>query len=246
LAGGQYGEFTCATCHQPGTSNVKRIRTTITAPNSPTHDFPGSAVVLLDVTSDNTGTPPSDPADFGDDLGGHATSNRICEVCHSQNKYHNYDTANNPGGLTHNNQYDCVSCHKHGSGFSGGGSCDSCHDYPPDPSGGNAAFAVEGEGAHVKHVNHIAALASVTLDPNVDGFGDANTTAVCGVCHDMNGGNHETGGGTRNINFNGSLTNRFGSSGTPTYNGVQDTGSAVTPKTCSNVRCHFQATPWWE
>jgi len=64
----------------------------------------------------------------------------------------------------------------------------------------------------------------------------------------MNGASHEMGGGAganRNINFNGSTAFQFGPS-VPSYNGVEDVSSATTPKTCSNINCHFQATPWWE
>lgn len=63
------------------------------------------------------------------------TSTRICEVCHSKNRYHNYDsTLNvaNGGDFTHNNAGDCTACHPHSSGFTpAGGACDSCHGNPP-------------------------------------------------------------------------------------------------------------------
>jgi hypothetical protein len=168
---------------------------------------------------------------------------------------HAFNQAANSG---HENSKDCTSCHKHNDGFSkAGATCDSCHGYPPQPADatttpvrvddGKAYQAVEGKGAHVEHVNHLAALAGVTLDPNSDGYGDVNVSKVCGVCHDMNGATHEMGGGAganRIINFNGSNAFQFG--GAPTYNGIEDDPSATTPKTCSNINCHFQATPWWE
>jgi hypothetical protein len=242
VAGGKYGEFTCGTCHAKNTGNIKRVVNLRTAaPDTSKGDFPGSGAAVSFLSA-AAGT-----SDFGNDAGGHAASNRICEVCHSATKYHNYDTANNSGGLTHNNGGDCVSCHKHSEAFKGGGACDSCHGYPPTSTDGKGYQAVEGKGAHLKHVNHIAALAAVTLDPNVDGFGDPNTTAVCGVCHDLStAANHETSGGSRSVAL--PVGYQFGP-GAPSYNGVQGLTSGApdnTPKTCSNIACHFQSSPWWE
>jgi predicted CxxxxCH...CXXCH cytochrome family protein len=123
-ATGKYGEFSCNTCHERGSGNIKRIKTSIAAPNG-SDLFPievaAGTVSFLD-TRDGT-------SDFGDDAGGHASSNRICEGCHSQNKYHNYNTANNSDGFNHENQKDCIACHNHSKGF--GASCDTCHGNPP-------------------------------------------------------------------------------------------------------------------
>jgi hypothetical protein len=259
VANAKYGEFTCATCHEPATTNIKRIRTVLpNAPDISKGDFPGAggAISFLDATVPTT--------DFGDDTAApRGSSNRICEACHTYDAskangvfVHAYDQQVAAG---HEDSKDCTTCHKHNDGFSkAGATCDSCHGYPPQP--GDAAVtpvrtddgfgyqAVEGKGAHAEHVNHLATLAGVTLDPNSDGFGDANVTAVCGVCHDMNGATHEMSGGAaanRNINFNGSAAFQFGPAA-PSYNGVEDVSSGTTPKTCSNINCHYQATPEWE
>ncbi|MCK4507752.1 MAG: CxxxxCH/CxxCH domain-containing protein, partial [Desulfuromonadales bacterium] len=121
---GKYGEFTCGTCHARGTGNIKRIKKNLVAPNG-SDKFPievdAGTVTFLD-TRDGS-------SDFGDDAGTHATSNKICESCHSQNQFHNYDTVNNTGGLSHENLKDCISCHLHSKGF--GASCDDCHGNPP-------------------------------------------------------------------------------------------------------------------
>ncbi len=245
IAGARYGEFTCATCHTPNTTNIKRVRTTITTPDTAIATLPGDGVTIsfLDATDPTT--------DFGDDSDApRASSNRVCEVCHTYDagqtvgvNKHAFDQQVNS---SHENAKDCTVCHKHNAGFAAeGGSCDSCHGYPPDPADAYSYQAVEGKGAHVKHVNHLAALAGITLDPNNDSFGDANVTIVCGVCHDMSAATHEMGGGNRLINFNSSTTFQFGAS-TPAYNGTEGVGSATTPKTCSNINCHYQATPWWE
>jgi hypothetical protein len=255
IAGGKYGEFSCGTCHVSGSSNVKRIRTTLpNAPDTAKGDFPGAGGAIVFLDADYNGTTDVTPADFGDDsTAPRASSNRICEVCHTYDNTgaagvnkHAYNQQVTSG---HKDGENCLSCHPHNDGFSkSGATCDSCHAYPPDPADGKTYQAVEGKGAHVAHVNHLTALLGITLDPNSDSFGDVNVTAVCGVCHDMNGATHETGGGAganRLINFNSSTAFQFGPS-SPAYNGVEDVSSATTPKTCSNLSCHFQDTPWWE
>jgi hypothetical protein len=108
----------------------------------------------------------------------------------------------------------------------------------------------EGKGAHIAHVDHIEALyvagGGSALDAANDSFGDAKTTAICGVCHNMNAANHDTdGNGTRDINFNGSVAYQFGSSA-PSYNGIPGGAGAANAKTCSNVSCHFTTTPEWQ
>ncbi len=123
VAGGQYGEFVCETCHTDTTINIKRIKQTITAPNSPTNDFPGSSVVFDD--------PREGTSNFGDDLGGHSTSNKICETCHTQTSYHRYNTSGQTK-LDHNNQRNCTQCHYHKNSFKGlGGDCTGCHNGIP-------------------------------------------------------------------------------------------------------------------
>jgi hypothetical protein len=156
----------------------------------------------------------------------------------------------------------CTACHGHSGSDAthidgilqaAAGACNTCHDYDVDLATGDWGKnpkAVEGWGAHAVHINHLKTLASVSLNPNGDVFGGANFNAVCGVCHTHQSGNHDMGGtpNTRTINFgDGQNTYMFSAvTGTITYNGVTGVSSATTPKTCSNVSCHFQATPWWQ
>ncbi|RII25648.1 MAG: hypothetical protein CXR31_13850 [Geobacter sp.] len=155
----------------------------------------------------------------------------------------------------------CGGCHghegngpKHMDGIlqAAGGSCDSCHSY--DTVGGvwgsgahlDGATA-EGWGAHARHIDHLKALAGVTLNAGTDAFGSANFNAVCGVCHTQDPANHTMDNSSqRMINFNADLlTYKFGSSA-PAYTGVSGTPSSTTPKVCSNISCHFGATPRWQ
>jgi hypothetical protein len=74
VPGGKYGEFTCDTCHETNNkANIKNVRTVISSPNGTNlpNGSPSVNVVLKNVTS------------HGDDSSAHASSNRVCEVCHS-------------------------------------------------------------------------------------------------------------------------------------------------------------------
>ncbi len=113
---GQYGSMDCTVCHQSSADNIKGLRSVL---NPPSGTFPGggdSPVLFQNVTS------------MGNDAGGRTASQRVCEVCHSQNRYHNY----NPSAQAdkgHYNFTDCVACHPHNRGFKA--SCDICHGVPP-------------------------------------------------------------------------------------------------------------------
>jgi predicted CxxxxCH...CXXCH cytochrome family protein len=155
---------------------------------------------------------------------------------------------------------DCAGCHNHnGTGaahinglLEASGSCNGCHAYPPYPGDGMtkpADVSPEGKGAHVKHVSHLEArwLVSHPGDPlnaSTDSFGSAKFQFICGACH--NGATHRmtsTTAADRTIAIDPKY---LFSSGTPTYNGRPGTTSASYPKTCSNVSCHFTASPGWQ
>ncbi len=159
-----------------------------------------------------------------------------CAKCHSSND----------GTADEQHEFvDTTSRWTRNSSFNGPPvSCATCHAYPPAPGDGKTAQAVEGKGAHAKHVTHIAARAGVTLDPLNDTFTGATSTAVCGVCHNVSSGaNHSTAGGTRNLLIP-AASYQFGSTA-PTYNGTVGQSSSVDPKSCSSVDCHFKETPVW-
>jgi predicted CxxxxCH...CXXCH cytochrome family protein len=155
----------------------------------------------------------------------------------------------------------CNACHQHdGAGAThidgvlqaAGGACNSCHDYDVDSvtgDWGKSLKAVEGWGAHALHINHLKTVSGATLSATGDNFNTANYNAVCGVCHTRSSANHAMSGtpNTRTINFgDGQPTYVFSTGSTLTYNGVTGVSSATTPKTCSNVSCHFQPAPVWQ
>jgi predicted CxxxxCH...CXXCH cytochrome family protein len=175
--GAKYGPIDCATCHVKNAVNIKRVKQVITAPNTPTDQFPieadGSAqpVSFLDARE---GT-----ADFGDDGSrpyGAARSDKICEACHSKTSYHNYNAGNNTGGNGHFNNSDCISCHMHKQGFRPA-VCDSCH---------NASSALA--DSHGVHYNSATVVSGITTNNSSTA---GNYVFQCGNCH--NNVNHAGG-----------------------------------------------------
>lgn len=159
---GQYGQFVCGTCHEPRALNIKGIKSTITAPSG---SFPGGTVNFNSTTNA--------PNNFGDDTGGHTTSTRICEVCHSQTNYHRYNTTGQ-SNLTHNNNTDCTQCHPHATGFYyATSSCDACHGNPPTTAtlGGPTGLATPATGA------------TNPLSPGAHNTHVATRGMTCDACH---------------------------------------------------------------
>ncbi len=177
---GQYGEILCSTCHDKTTTNIKRIKTTITASSG---SFPGGAVTFTTTTT---------PNGFGDDIDptGHTTSTKVCEVCHSTTNYHRYDTTAQ-ADLTHNNNADCITCHNHNNGFIGAGDCVSCHSSAQGTGSNRRKVLTSGgdigtdSGKTSYHIN----AASTAID-----------TASCEACHLQTNHQGETDPGVRLAN----------------------------------------------
>jgi hypothetical protein len=121
VTGGKYGQFVCTTCHVAEAVNIKRIKGTITVPDTSKGNIPGTTVNFQTISS--TGS-------FGNDLTTHTSSQKICEVCHTQTSVHKY---NQPTVVPHESSVginDCIVCHKHNQGFKPAGGCTICHALP--------------------------------------------------------------------------------------------------------------------
>ncbi|AMV73355.1 lipoprotein cytochrome c [Desulfuromonas sp. DDH964] len=225
---GYGGGFQCSTCHDKETGNVKRIKAQISFPDG--SNMPNgalSATVSLQTVEDGS-------SDFGNDAGGHASSNKICEVCHSATSYHRNDTS----GQTvtdHYNQADCIKCHQHKVGFKA--DCVSCHANPPINAGGLDSSVGTGSSTAGKHAYHVT----------TKGYG-------CNTCHT----GWETSGempknGNINVGFNivlGTTTDTTGAyDGRSTGGGyTAAAGTSVTTGnglSCSAIYCHGTDTPAW-
>lgn len=257
VAGGKYGRFDCGTCHTRDTSNIKRVRTAITTSDVSKGLLPGHNQPIIYTRT--IGTRNVSPGTMGDDsFTPRATSNRICEICHT------YDATGANGVNTHPYTYntgtlpnhmggdakDCITCHSHAQGFAKP-SCDTCHGNPPvvstigGPSGLSNIPHTTGSNTSGGHKAHV----------NTFGITD------CANCH----GNYSTtmpqlstvpalsNKGDISISFNnyGYTTGSYSGQLNVSYNNTAGTGSKV----CSNVYCHSNgvrygtktyASPVWD
>lgn len=150
----------------------------------------------------------------------------------------------NPDG----NSYATIFVNKalHINGTLEGGKCDSCHGYPPAHAGfkgtqNNWSSAriqnySGGGGAHTIN-NHV----SKTARPD-DGF------AYCNACH--NPADHKTSPTVYNPSQNIKVTinprYRFENAKQVRYTSNRLDGGLHRTGTCSNISCHFGATPKWD
>lgn len=246
MPAGQYGQIVCETCHTKNAPNIKRIRGSITAPDSPVSSFPGQTGGTTVNFQSSTS-----PNGFGDDSIPHVTSQKICEHCHSITSYHRYDTAGQ-SSLDHNNNSDCMVCHPHSLGFKDATACDSCHGAPPG-TGTDSNAPANYAASHATHYDPLGGLpSSYTATSN-------RSTASyyvfdCGFCHSNNNADHLA-------NQDGTVDVKLPAGGTFTP-GSYSGGDNLTPPgsvtfknssgTCSNTYCHGNypgsgknATPTW-
>lgn len=245
---GQYGQIDCETCHTRSTANIKRVKdSVITAPNSPAQRFSaeteGKAPVFQSTTT---------PNGFGDDTGGHVTSQKICEVCHSATSYHRYNTSGQ-SNLDHNNNTDCITCHPHSLGFKDASACNSCHGAPPGSGTDTNAPAVYA-ASHARHYNAVSGGLPSSYTSVANRSTAAGYVFDCGICHSSNNADHLA-------NQDGTVDLKLPTGGTyapGSYAGGDNPlpPGSVTFKnsggTCSNVYCHGNypgsgknATPAW-
>lgn len=147
---------------------------------------------------------------------------------------------------------DCTSCHAHngtgGTHINGkldeSAPCNACHWYDTADAGawtttksasGGLWNSTNAWGKHVKHINHLKSRWGSTLNASWNTFGGGHFNNVCGVCHTQLSANHKNS--TRQVNFaDGSGAHQFGSS-LPGWDTIS--------RSCSNLDCHYKATPGW-
>lgn len=165
-----------------------------------------------------------------------------------------YTWATNGGTCTN------ASCHPANPAKWGGSSlgCNGCHPYTAsDWAAASTFWTTEAKGAHIKHINHLVQLyPSPALTAASDTYGTGAAANICGTCHTNTATNHRKLAWYTNrmVNFGDGVYKSGGASGfnfqfgasVPVYNGVTGVGSATTPKTCSNVSCHFRDTMDWQ
>jgi predicted CxxxxCH...CXXCH cytochrome family protein len=152
----------------------------------------------------------------------------------------------NPAGNSYTTIFVNKALHINGTlEVSGGGTCDACHGYPPASTGfvgtqGNWSSARSenypgGGGAHTIN-NHVSKLAK-------PGEGFTN----CSKCHDT--ADHQTSPllfkPSQNIKVTLDQGLRFETAKQARYTSNRLDDSLHIPGTCSNISCHFGASPVW-
>jgi len=242
---GRSGGRFCWDCHDPhGDGNDYMIHDSVAPVSDGASGAPVSQAAVSFVLAQAGSTSWSDFVKPG--------FNGICQGCHSPaatDPVLHFTTASYDTG--HNFGINCTGCHPHsGPGpdlaFQPAGTCDSCHGYPPAPAGftgsaGNwgAARAEDypgGGGAHLvaKHVNKNA-LPS-------EGF------ANCDRCHQAS--DHQTSP-TRfqpssNIRVRVNARFAFENGKLANYSSNRLDGASHVTGVCSNINCHFGASPKWD
>ncbi|HEY6872950.1 MAG TPA: CxxxxCH/CxxCH domain-containing protein [Geobacteraceae bacterium] len=232
----KYGQFTCNTCHTAGLTvggNAKMIKSSIATPNGSNWASTGTPSATVVFTSYTT---------YGSDRLTRTTSNRICDVCHSQTAHHRYNNTQ-LGVTTHQGDVDCFTCHQHSNGFMKP-SCDSCHGMPPT----TATLSANGVSGQTGMVNPTT-NATQAFSPGAHAAHNNDGYTSCTICHNGNtmptvkqqiqmgfyafNGQMTTGV----LNGYSSLTNGnvWGSSSAGTTISQRN---AYTNPTCSNLYCH--------
>ncbi|GFO60527.1 cytochrome c [Geomonas silvestris] len=227
---GGSANMACASCHEPhGSSNISMLRSSIN----------GSTITV------------SDPING---LVDNVTNRGLCQVCHTLTSHYR-------AGVPETGHYtsNCLNCHSHNASAGAfkpvGGSCDSCHGYPPAPKMPKLAFGVQGVWSSARFEDYSggggAHLVAAHIAPNAkpsEGF------ANCNMCH--NGG--RTGSTTyhqmvtpvsthiSNVHVEIDPKFRFGD-GFATYTGAKLVNPPARNVTgsCFNVSCHMTKTPRW-
>ena len=181
---GSWGEtWSCQTCHNSTTSNIKNIDTSIVTPTG------ARPVVFTLITASQTTVTGTMGNDQRPDL---TKSDHVCEVCHHQTSYHQYSSIKVGVTLTHENRTDCVSCHNHSSGFKV-----AVHAVPLYATTDGHTGCASGIGCHA-NTNPLATYPTAGSAPDCRAcHTKADPTVAtngCGSCHGVANGNGEPTG----------------------------------------------------
>jgi len=219
----------CTSCHDPhGTSNTNFIRTKIKFGTlSATINYQDSSNFFINTTN-NRG---------------------LCQVCHTLTNHFRNGVAESSHPTS-----GCLSCHPHkGQGASfkpNNGDCNSCHGYPPVSK--NLALGsqvgVPGSYEHARFEDYSSGGSAHTVEKHVSRTAiKTSAFAPCAKCHDaskhtMSPLNFKP---STNIKVLIDQRYRFESAKQAKYTSNRLDDSLHKTGTCSNISCHFGATPAW-
>jgi trimeric autotransporter adhesin len=220
----------CTACHDPhGTTNLAMIRTQIN----------GTAIT------------------FTDEIGGlidTVTNRGLCQVCHTKTTHYRAGVPETDHATS-----GCLGCHSHkspGGAFKPtGGTCDSCHGYPPAPVVPSVPFGTVNNWANARSEDYpggggahlVAAHVSPSAKPS-DGW------VNCTLCH--NGGKIASAPYHRmqtpvsthidSVHIEVDLQYRFSNTFTIYTSARQVNPPSVNATgSCFNISCHMSPSPRW-
>jgi len=235
----------CSACHNVhGTANYASVVSTITISGVPvaiSHSATGTNFI-------NT------------------TTNRgLCQVCHTLTNHFRRDLAElgansgyNSAGTDHSAftaTTNCLSCHTH-DGVSvafapnvSAMACDSCHGYPPVPRNTNVTINTSGNYLNAKFQNYTGGGGAHVVNNHVPKTAIASDawSANCTKCHKQSDHipsptNFKP---SSNIKVNIDQRYRFVPATQAKYSSNRLDGNLHVTNKCSNISCHFGATPAW-
>lgn len=213
----------CVQCHDPhGNGNIKMVRSRIGTENITYRDS---------VTS------------FVDQV----TNKGLCQVCHTTTRYYR-------AGIAESRHYasGCLSCHFHinpdGAFLPSGGSCDSCHGYPPAPKNTATGFGSYANWANARFEDYSGGGGAHLVAAHISPFATpADGWTNCSVCHNVS--NHEMVTPVRehigNVTVQVDPSLRFADSFT-VYTGAKLTNAEPNASgSCFNIACHMSPSVRW-
>jgi len=235
----------CSACHNVhGTANYASVVSTITISGVPvaiSHSATGTNFI-------NT------------------TTNRgLCQVCHTLTNHFRRDLTEsgansgyNSAGTDHSAftaTTNCLSCHTH-DGVSvafapnvSAMACDSCHGYPPVPRNTNVTINTSGNYLNAKFQNYTGGGGAHVVNNHVPKTAIASDawSANCTKCHKQSDHipsptNFKP---SSNIKVNIDQRYRFVPATQAKYSSNRLDGNLHVTNKCSNISCHFGATPAW-
>jgi hypothetical protein len=216
----------CAGCHDThGTSNYLSIRTTIA----------GQTIRPVTQATLSTAFRVAAP-------NGNGVYNGLCQVCHTKVKYFKRNAAPD---LSHNGGKNCLGCHKHKGvmfAFQGAGGCAGCHGYPPVKTSELALYGTHNNYTSAKKAeDYIGGGGAHTVAGHIPKTArESDGMTNCNNCHynTFTNGTHQQGATPPVKTYVNVVVDpqfKFNNTSTIRYNANK----------CSNVSCHFQASPTW-
>ena len=225
-------DMLCKQCHDPhGTSNLHMVRTQMkgTWANATTY------TIIYDNAVNGFVNP--------------ATNRGLCQVCHTRTNHYKAGIAE-----TSHPTSGCLDCHRHnapGGAFKPKNTCDACHGYPPAPRNiAGLTFGTAGNFANAAYEDYSGGGGAHLIGKHIPASATADQGWVnCVTCHNSGSANHKTitpiKTNIANVTvvidpkYKFNITKQLNYSGAKLVYPGNKTGS------CTNVECHFQASPKW-